>query len=246
MVQKKGELNESESLPSPTGTYSFKSGKSLLTRGDDSNKDLHSVPSSQKIYSVSTAHESKEAKMRDPNAVIAGGPPVTAAVSANITHGIASYPTSGSNATSIIDSSVHGTNVGHLKLKRAISHSIDRPHHSSTLCTTGSSYVYHCPSNLARKNNQNHRQRSRQSSLSSIHSNFITPYWETDASSDETQSMVEIGHKPSRAPAPHVISIGMERGGNENSHIYMQNMQYTTDRTQPVKGDNSKHSNHQV
>ena len=202
------QLTETSSTTSPSSSL-LKRDKSLGSSSNSSNPILASSPSTLKSYSDFSAHDTKESMGKEPGLC----------------------RTAGTNRS-----------MSHPKMKRTISNCLVRNHNASTLCSQDSSYVYHYPSNVARKNNQQQQHKSilpssTPSSLVTATNLFDLPLCEDNAS-DETQSMVDLGCRPSRMQTQHRASVRREREGNETSHMRT---------THSAAGrDHLQHSSHQV
>lgn len=192
-----------------------------MSSSNGSSLISHSPHSSLKCHSGFTAHYTKESMVGNELDIC---------------------PTAGTSG---------GSGVGHPKMKRTISNCNVRTHNASTLCSQGSSYVYHYPSNVARKNIQPQQQQHRQiqtsptpSSLAvtCVTANFHLPLCENSAK-DETQSMVELCHRPSRL---YRSFAQIEKGGNVNSHASTRTTQCAADLSQAMEQDHPQHSSHQV
>lgn len=233
------QLSEVSSSPSPSSSLKKKkvistsSEKSLCSSSNDSDIVSRSPPSDLQNYSDCTKDNPKE----ESKSLVGGIPSLM------------------SNRTAASSS------VGHPKMKRTISNcNVRTSHNASTLCSRESSYVYHCPSKLARRNGQKQQQHphrlaeasSTPSSLvvASTATNFHLSLYE-DTNSDETQSMVElIGHRPFGMRSRDGLSItgGSIRRvrGRENGHTSMQATQHAAGQTQSKERDHLQRSSHQV
>lgn len=257
-----GSEHTSTTLAGSAGSKPQEQGQQIQQKSCEELTDASSSPSptSLKRKAILNSYETKSPSSGSKcSSLTSSSPSDSSSCAADFTNRVSGVHSRGT-AASTSGSVVGGSGVGNPKMKRTISNcNIRTSHNASTLCSKGSSYVYHCPSNLARRNGQQrqHQQKQQQHrpaetsthpfSLATTSTNFHLPLCE-DPSSDETQSMVELGRNPFRVRATqHGSSIRRERGGSRTSHASIRTTQHAARPPQTAADpDHLQHSSHQV